>query len=354
MASTELPKQYKACVYDAPGKLSVKIKMLDMPEPGPGEVLIPSGGSQCSDEELQWASLHPTQPGQVGGHEGVGEVVKLGPAVADQTTVRVGNRVGVKWVSAICGSCAPCLEGADALCLKVKISGYYTPGTFQQYVLGPANYVTPIPENLGSAEAAPLLCAGISTYAALRKSSAKPGQWVVISGAGGGLGHIAVQLSSRGMAHRVIGIDDGSKKKLVMDCGAQHFIDVKDHNDESIAEEVVKLTGLGASAVIVCTSNNRAYGQAIDFLRFGGTLLTEAEGDPLPLGKSYPAKLVLKQVTITAIAVGNRADAVEVLDFAARGIIRSQFRIEKMDRLTEVFQEMKDGKLMGRVVIDLQ
>lgn len=96
----------------------------------------------------------------------------------------------------------------------------------------------------------------------------------MISGAGGGLGHIAVQLSSRGMAHRVIGIDDGSKRKLVMDCGALHFIDVKEHNDESIAAEVVKLTGgLGASAVIVCTSNNRAYGQAIDFLRFGGTLV---------------------------------------------------------------------------------
>lgn len=119
-----------------------------------------------------------------------------------------------------------------------------------------------------------MLCAGITTYTALRKSSAKPGQWVVISGAGGGLGHLAVQLSSRGMGHQVIGIDDGSKKKLVMECGAQHFIDVREHDDESIAGEVLKLTGgLGASAVIICTSNNRAYGQAIDFLRFGGTLV---------------------------------------------------------------------------------
>lgn len=106
----------------------------------------------------------------------------------------------------------------------------------------------------------PILCAGVTTYTALQISIAKPGQWVVISGAGGGLGHIAVQLSSRGMAHRVIGIDDGFKKKLVIDCGAPHFIDVKEHDDESIAAEVMKLTGgLVASAAIVCTSKNRAY-----------------------------------------------------------------------------------------------
>ncbi len=120
----------------------------------------------------------------------------------------------------------------------------------------------------------PMLCAGITTYAALRKSAAKPGQWVVISGAGGGLGHIAVQLSSRGMGHRVIGIDDGSKEQIVMDSGAEHFIDMKQHSDESITKELFALTGgQGASAVIVCPASNRAYTQGVEFLRFGGTLV---------------------------------------------------------------------------------
>lgn len=119
-----------------------------------------------------------------------------------------------------------------------------------------------------------MLCAGITTLAALRKSAAKSGQWVVIAGAGGGLGHIAVQLSSRGIGHRVIGIDDGSKEKVVIDSGAEHFIDIKNHTDKSMAEEVVKLTGgLGASAAIICTANNRAYAQALDFLRSGGTMV---------------------------------------------------------------------------------
>ena len=202
-----------------------------------------------------------------------------------------------------------------------------------------------------------MLCAGVTTYAALRRSNAKSDQWVIISGAGGGLGHIAVQLASRGMALRVIGIDAGPKEKLVMDCGAEHFIDLTKHDDKSIAEEVLKLTGgLGASAVIVCTASNEAYAQSLDFLRFGGTMVCVGmpEGTPKPIAKSYPQALVFKQANIAAVAVGSRKDAIECLDFAARGIVKTHFRTEKMDKLTEVFQEMKDGKLIGRVVIDLQ
>jgi len=97
---------------------------------------------------------------------------------------------------------------------------------------------------------------------------------VVIAGAGGGLGHIAVQLASRGMAMRVIGIDAPSKKSVVIDCGAEHFVDVTAHDDKSIAEEVMKVTGgLGAQAVIVCTASNKAYAQALDFIKFDGTVV---------------------------------------------------------------------------------
>ena len=251
---------------------------------------------------------------------------------------------------------AQCLEGADALCSSGKVSGYYTPGTFQQYCIGPANYVTPIPDAVPSADAAPMLCAGITTYTALRRSNAKSGQWVVIAGAAGGLGHIAVQLAAKGMALRVIGIDAGPKEKFVTDCGAEIFIDVTKHDDHSIVEEVLKNTGgLGASAVIVCTASNKAYAQSLDFIRFGGTVVCVGvpEGKPEPIAKSFPATLIFKQANITAVAVGNRKDALECLDFAARGIVKTQFRTEKMAKMTEVFQDMKDGKLIGRVVIDL-
>ena len=181
------------------------------------------------------------------------------------------------------------------------------------------------------------------------------GSWFRVQA--GGLGHIAVQLAAKGMAMRVIGIDAGPKEKFLLDCGAERFIDVSQHDDKSIVEEVLKITGgLGASAVIVCTASNKAYAQSLDFIRFGGTVVCVGvpEGTPEPIAKSYPSALIFKQANIAAVAVGNRRDAIECLDFAARGIVKTHFRTEKMDKLTEVFQDMKKGKLIGRVVIDLQ
>lgn len=130
-----------------------------------------------------------------------------------------------------------------------------TPGTFQQYTLGPANYVTRIPEGLDSAAAAPMLCGGVTTYSAIRKSGAKPGTWIALLGAGGGLGHIATQLASRGFGLRVIGIDHSSKKDLVMKSGAEHFFAV-DQTDNM--EEAVKgATGQwGVAAAIVLTGDS--------------------------------------------------------------------------------------------------
>ncbi|EDO02318.1 hypothetical protein SS1G_04794 [Sclerotinia sclerotiorum 1980 UF-70] len=295
--SFDIPKQYKAIVYDKPGTISTKIEQLDTPEPGPGDVLVRlTHSGVCHSDmgvcENSWRGLpYPTQAGQVGGHEGVGIVQKLGPGT-ENGRIKLGDRVGIK---------------------NQKISGYYYPGTFQQYALAPANYVTPIPDALDSKDAAPILCAGVTTYSALRKSDAKSGQWVVIAGAGGGLGHLACQIGSRGMAMRIIGVDHGSKEELVKECGAEVFIDVTKFDDKAIAEEVKRVTGgLGASAVIVA-----------------------------------------QEWKIKGSSVGNQREALEVLDMAARGIIKTRIRMEKMENLTEVFKEMSEGKMQGRVVLDL-
>ncbi|KAL8694150.1 MAG: hypothetical protein Q9218_001147 [Villophora microphyllina] len=137
------------------------------------------------------------------------------------------------------------------------------------------------------------------------------------------------------MAMRVIGIDAGSKEKLVRDCGAEHFIDVAKHSDDqSLTEEVVKTAGgLGASAVIV---------------------VGIPEHDPVPIGGAFPVKLIFKGATIASTAVGTRKDAIEVLDFAARGVVKTVIRTEKLEKLTDVFKDMSEQKLSGRVVIDLQ
>ncbi|KAK4995046.1 hypothetical protein LTR66_005055 [Elasticomyces elasticus] len=354
----DVPKKHKACVYDKPGEISTKIVELDTPEPGAGEVLINLTHSGICHSDMgvmmnTWALLPaPTQEGQVGGHEGVGKIVKMGPGT-ENSHVKVGDRVGVKWISAICDSCPACLSGNDGICFNQKVSGYYTPGTFQQYVLGPASYVTPIPDALDSAAAAPMLCAGVTVYSALRKSEAKSGEWVVLLGAGGGLGHLACQISARGMGHRVIGVDHGSKKDLVMESGAEYFID---HTKDNVEEEVKKITGgLGAQAVLVLTAANGAYASAVDLLRFAGTLVCVGlpEGKPVPIAKAFPQLLIMKAQRIIGSAVGSRKEAIETLEMASRGIVKTHFRTVKMDELTDVFNEMNEAKISGRVVLDM-
>jgi propanol-preferring alcohol dehydrogenase len=318
-----------------------------------------------------WKTLpFPTQAGQVGGHEGVGKIVKMG-AGTDNAAVKMGDRVGIKWMAGICEACEACRAGMDASCFSgvslsdpeehphswptpQKVSGYYTPGTFQQYVLSPANYVTPIPDALDSAAAAPLLCAGVTVYAGLRKANAESGNFVVISGAGGGLGHLAVQFSARGIGHRVIGIDHSSKKDLVLESGAEHFIPVDGTDD--LAEAVKSLTnGLGAHAVVVCTASNAAYAGSVDLLRFGGRVVCVGipEGDLVPIQSANPSVMVAKALEIVGSAVGTRKQAIETMEFAARGIVKTHFRTEKMDKLTSVFEEMHKGELKGRVVLEL-
>ena len=239
--------------------------------------------------------------------------------------------------------------------MNKKISGYFTPGTFQQYAIGPAAYVTPIPENLESAAAAPMLCGGITSYAAIRKSGAKPGQRIAILGAGGGLGHIATQLGSRGFGLRVIGIDHSSKKDLVTSSGAEDFVALDQSPD--VAGEVVKITqGVGVSAVLALVGSQKAYDRALGMLSVGGKLMVVGlpNGERMPIAQSNPQTMAMKELRIEGISVGNRKDALECLDMAARGVVKMHYTTEKLENLQSVFEKMEKGQLLGRVVLDLQ
>ncbi|KAI0545838.1 alcohol dehydrogenase-like protein [Xylaria curta] len=356
----EIPKTHKACVYDKPGSCSIAIKDVPTPEPGPGEVLVKltHSGVCHSDYGIMmnsWKHLPAeTQPGQIGGHEGLGHIVKLGDG-SEKEGVKVGDRVGIKWIASACLTCPPCAEELEGLCFNQKISGYYTPGTFQQYVVGPANYVTPVPDSLPGELAAPMLCAGVTTYAALQKCGAKKGQWVVIAGAGGGLGTVATSIATRGMGFRVIGIDSTKKRESVLEAGAEHFIDVTAFDNDSIGKEVMKLTGLGAAAVIVCTANNNAYAQALGMLSFNGTLVCVGmpEGEQVPIATAFPAFMVKGHYKIIGSAVGNRREAIETLELAKQGIIKMPVRIVGMGELQSVFEQMGHHGLIGRVVLDM-
>lgn len=155
------------------------------------------------------------------------------------------------------------------------------------------------------------------------------------------------------MGMRVIGIDSPSKKDLVLECGAEVFIN---HEEGKAEEEVKKVTGgLGAQAVLVLTAANAAYASAMGLLRYGGTLAVVGlpEGEMKPIATAFPSVIVAKALKIVGVAVGDRKDAVETLEFAERGIVKTHFRTAKMEELTSVFEEMESGKLAGRVVLDL-
>lgn len=269
--------------------------------------------------------------------------------------MKLGQRVGIKWVSAICGACPACLAGRDGVCSNNKVSGYYTPGTFQQYVLGPADYVTPIPDGLDSAEAAPMLCAGVTVYAALKKGNVSGGDFVVILGAGGGLGHLACAIASKGLGARVIGIDHSSKKAIAEESGVEFFI-AFDEVKDTPAKVKELAGGLGAQAALVLTASNAAYAQALGMLRFGGTLVCVGipDGELQPIATAVPAAMIFQELKIAGSAVGNRKDAIETLAFAQRGVAKTHYRLAKLEDLNQVFKDMEDGKIEGRVVLDLQ
>ncbi|OQD89826.1 hypothetical protein PENANT_c002G01266 [Penicillium antarcticum] len=355
---------HKAIVYDKPGEISTCVVEVETPSPGPGEILVKITHSGICHSDLSlmtstWKFLaEPLKSGQIGGHEGVGVVTQLGPS-CESSDIKVGDRVGIKWIASVCGNCAPCLLGADGVCPKAKVSGFTCPGTFQEYVLAPAHYATPIPDGMASEVAAPLLCGGVTVYSALKKSKAQPGDWVVIAGAGGGLGHLGIQLGSRGMGFRMIGLDVSSKEDFVRNCGAELFIDItKDSADEGekgIAEKIRAITGGdGATAVVVCSASNAAYAQAMDYLKFNGTLVcVGVPGEGKPIEGVCPHLMVAKQLNVAGSTVGNRRDAIETLAMAQR-VVATPFSIEKVSNLNKTFHDMKAGYLKGRVVLDMQ
>ncbi|KFY78097.1 hypothetical protein V499_02661 [Pseudogymnoascus sp. VKM F-103] len=352
---------HRALIYDSPGNVSTKIVELETPEPGMGEILvkITHTGVCYSDMSIMlnsWEGMH-AKVGQVGGHEGVGTIAKLGPS-CDHANVKLGDRVGIKWTASACGNCDPCMAGADGICVKQKVSGYHCPGTFQEYVLSPCHYVTPIPDGVPSDIAAPLLCGGLTSYSALKKSRAQPGDWVVIAGAGGGLGHLALQIGSRSMGFRIIGLDVGGKEEFVKSCGAEFFIDVlkkgEGEAEDRVTTEIMRITGGGAAAVVVCSGSNAAYAQALSYLKFNGTLVcVGVPAEPVAIANAIPGAMVGKQLNIVGSTVGNRKEAMEILDLAKRGLVKTAIRKEKMENMSSVFRDMKAGTLQGRVVIEI-
>ena len=203
------------------------------------------------------------------GHEGAGIVVKLGSNVSNW---KVGERAGIKPVYDVCGSCELCWTGKEAYCDESPQIGLQFTGSYQQYVLSPARYTQRIPEGVDDFSAGPIMCSGSTIYCSLKESGLKPGDWAVFPGAGGGVGHMGVQLA-KAMGMRVVGVDGGEEKKaLCMKLGCEAFVDFT--KVDNVAEEVVKICdGRGAHGIFVTATSASAYSSAPMMARIGGKIM---------------------------------------------------------------------------------
>ncbi len=323
----------------------LQIEEVPVPATGPGQILVQVAACGVCHTDLHaingdWPvkAMLPLIPG----HEGVGTVVAVGVGV---THVHEGDRVGVPWLYSACGHCEYCYTGWETLCHAQHNTGYSVQGGFAEYVLADPNYVGLIPDSLPFADAAPILCAGVTVYKGLKETETKPGEWVVISGIGG-LGHLAVQYA-KAMGMRVIAVDiSPDKLRLATQVGADLVIDA---TQEDPAQAVQTKIG-GAQGVLVTAVSQMAFAQGIGMLRRHGTLAVVG----LPPGE-FPVSIfdvALNRKTIRGSIVGTRQDLAESLAFAADGKVRVHYQTERLENINQVFTNLKAGQITGRVVLD--
>jgi propanol-preferring alcohol dehydrogenase len=339
-------KTMKAAVVEKFGEPLV-LREVPIPTPGPGQALVEVFATGVCHTDLHAADgdwpIKPTPP-FIPGHEGAGIVVALGSGV---THLNEGDRVGTAWLFSACGHCDYCLSGWETLCPEQQNSGYSVNGSFAEYALGQADYLGRIPKNLPLVDAAPILCAGVTTYKGLKMTEARPGEWVVITGIGG-LGHVAIQYA-KAMGLHVAAVDLGPEKMaLAKKLGAEITIDAKTQDPP---KEIQKQIG-GAHGVLVTAVSPIAFKQAVGMLRRGGTCVLNG----LPPGE-FPVSifdLVLNGYTIRGSIVGTRLDLEESLAFAAEGKVKATIEVLPLESINDVFTRLKKGQVNGRVVLGLK
>ena len=323
-----------AAVVEQFGK-PLMFREVDIPTPGPGQILVKTEACGVCHTDLHAATgdwpLKPKVP-FIPGHEAIGRVVALGAGV---TIVKEGDRVGVPWLYSACGHCEHCLSAWETVCAEAEFGGYTKNGGFAEYLVADPDYVAHIPANLDPKQAAPLICAGITTYKGIKETNAKAGEWIVISGAGG-LGHLAIQYAKiMGLQVCAVDIDDG-KLALAKTLGADLVVNAK---HDGAAEAVKKGTSGGAHGVLITAPSLSAFKQGVGMTRKRGTcvLVGLPPGDfPLPL-----FDVVANCITIRGSFVGNREDMAETLAFAAQGKVKADIELQPLSAINTIFDRTR-------------
>ncbi|CZR40510.1 uncharacterized protein FPRO_05410 [Fusarium proliferatum ET1] len=358
-ANHDIPQTQQAAVRDGSGPgAKVFVKTIPVPRPASHQILVKINwsGLCASDKCLlrdEWASydgmMPPMAPSSLGiaGHEGAGVVVAVGDDVS--AIWKVGDRAAVKWVGSTCGVCEMCTNGLDEVhCPKAVHHAVDVAGTFQEYCVADGRYTNKIPDGVKDEEAGPIMCGGFSAYAACKRAAVKPGEWLIILGAGGGVGHFALQYA-KAMGIKVIAVDKGrEKEETCRRLGADAFID----SCSDVVAEVTRITTYGAHGVLLATPSKEAYDIAPHTLRVRGTLVALGiPNHPAVMAGTMAALVIGKRLNIVGSLVGTKREADEALDFVARGLIHpilTKGTLHDIDKFCDMLQE---GSLLGRAVI---
>lgn len=315
-----------------------------IPEPGPNQVLIKvdACGICHSDQifkEGHWPGMKfPCVPG----HEVAGRVTKIGSGV---TRFKAGQRVGVGWNGGYCSHCQPCLEGEFPFCTTGATTAASFDGGYAEYMVAPETAVAAMPESLDPVEAAPLLCAGITTFNALRNSGAKPGELVAIQGIGG-LGHLAVQYA-RQSGYRTAAISRGKDKEVfAKELGAHHYI------DDTNGDAAQQLQALGGAKVILATApNSKAISALQGGLRYKGKLLIVAA--PQENVEVSALTLIMGSRSVSGWYSGYSKDSEDALAFSALTGVRPKVEVYPLAKVEEAYARMLSNKARFRVVLKM-
>ncbi|KAJ5124998.1 uncharacterized protein N7515_008823 [Penicillium bovifimosum] len=349
--ANSIPLLQQAALVQDPGEhASIKLAhSIPVSNPGRHEVLVKLTCTGLCRSELR-AVLAWGIYNSIIGHEGVGTVVKTGDEVPESL---LGERVGVKWLYSACNECSVCKRGFPHNCAQQLNTGRHVPGTLQQYVITDARFLTHIPEGVADEIAAPLLCAGLTMVGALSKldNELQAGDFIVISGSGGGLGHIGVQIAARMKNLRVIAVDSGEgKRALSLESGAEVFFD---YRTEDVIARVHEYTGEGAHATIVVPGTEEALKMAPDLVRNMGFIVNV--GLPrndlrIPLSATL---CTARGLTFIGSSVGTEDQLADLLKAAAAGKITPSIESFDFSDVPTLIEALKKDGITGRAVVTL-
>jgi len=335
-----MKRTYRAVQVTKPGNLEVVEREVTTPGPGQVRIRVEACGV-CHSDVLTVEGADPNiRYPRVPGHEVVGKIAALGEGVS---LWKVGQRVGVGFLAGYCGHCTPCREGDFVNCQNQPVSGVASDGGYAEVIIANAHALAAVPDTLAPAEAAPLLCAGLTTYNAIRNAPARTGDLVAIQGIGG-LGHLGVQFANR-MGFRVAALGTGAdKEELARTLGAHHYIDTK-REDPATA-----LQALGGAKLILATApSGKAMSRLIGGLRARGRMVVVGVGtDSIEVN---PAELVFGTRSLEGALTGSPIDAEETLAFSLLAGVRPRIETMPLEAAAEAYGKMMKGEARFRMVL---